>query len=260
DWLLWNKQAEFAKTGMVMRSERESKPSGAALISKKMGTGRLLVTTLPAAPRLAKAEKAVRTIFTNMGVSLGSGSDAGKPLLKGGDIVRVLMCGSFPIDSLKDGVKKNLVDPSSGESIRPDAKVNGKPWKLLNSENGLIDFSKINMEGPKNNAVAYLSFWVSSSRDLSDLLIEPNIPVVNMEVAADDAVQVWLNGNMIINNIRVGNLDGGKAKAQALKMHQGWNHFLIKVIQTGGGWQFTGRLTCNQFDFLAEMESALVKP
>ncbi|MDD4922717.1 MAG: glycoside hydrolase family 2 TIM barrel-domain containing protein, partial [Bacteroidales bacterium] len=38
DWLLWNKQAEFAKTGMVMRSEREYKPSGAALISKKMGT------------------------------------------------------------------------------------------------------------------------------------------------------------------------------------------------------------------------------
>lgn len=116
------------------------------------------------------------------------------------------------------------------------------------------------MEGPQNNAVAYLSFWVQSPRALDDLLIEPNIPVVNMEVAADDAAQVWLNGKIIINNIRSGNIDGGKAKANALKLHQGWNHFLIKVINEGGGWQFSGRLTCNQPDFLADLESALEKP
>ena len=101
---------------------------------------------------------------------------------------------------------------------------------------------------------------MSSPRNLDDLLIEPNIPVVGLEVAADDAVQVWLNGREVVRKIRTGPIDGGKAKVEALKLHQGWNQFLIKVIQGGGGWQFTGRLTCNQPEFLAELESALEKP
>jgi beta-galactosidase len=252
DWLLWNKQPEYAKTAMVYRSERETKASGVALIEKKMGNGRLLVTTLPAAPRLAKAEKAIRKILANIGVTLGTGSDAGKPLLKGGDIVRVLLCGSFPIASMQEGTEKNWIDPAAGESIRANTKLEGKAWNLSFNESGLFDITKEKIDGPRYNATAYMSFWVSSPRNLDDLLIEPNIPVVNMEIASDDAAQVWLNGKKIINN--------GQGKAEALKLHQGWNHFLIKVIQTGGGWQFSGRLTCNQPEFLAELESALEKP
>ncbi|WP_315821266.1 hypothetical protein [Paraflavitalea speifideaquila] len=37
------------------------------------------------------------------------------------------------------------------------------------------------------------------------------------------------------------------------KLHQGWNHFLMKVIQPGVEWKLTGRLTCNQPDFLADL-------
>jgi hypothetical protein len=75
-----------------------------------------------------------------------------------------------------------------------------------------------------------------------------------MEVTADDAAQLWLNGKIIINTTN------GSAKAEALKFHLGWNHFLIKVVQTGGGWQFSGRLTSNQPDFISDLESALEKP
>ena len=81
-----------------------------------------------------------------------------------------------------------------------------------------------------------------------------------MEVAADDAVEVWLNGKEVIRNIRTGPIEGGEAKVDALKLHQGWNHFLVKVIQGTGAWQFKGRLTCNQPDFLAQLDSALDKP
>ncbi len=55
DWLKWNNQPEYAKTAMVVRSERETKPSGVVLVEKHMGVGRLLVTTLPAAPNTVKA-------------------------------------------------------------------------------------------------------------------------------------------------------------------------------------------------------------
>lgn len=255
DWLRWNKQPEYAKTAMVLRSEREAKAPGAALIKKQWGNGQLLVTTLPASPRLAKAEKAIRKILANLGLPLGTGSDVGKPLLKGGDIVRALYAGSFPASSAKEGMSRDFIDVSAGESIRNGATVQGKKWQLLFEESGLIDLTKLRLEGSRTNAVAYLSFWVSSPRDLSDLLIEPNIPVVNMEVTADDAAQVWLNGKTIINT------STGSSKAEALKLHQGWNHFLIKVAQTGGGWNFSGRLTSNnQPEFIADLESALEKP
>jgi len=260
DWLKWNKQGENGKTAMILRSEREAKPPGAGLIARKTGGGTLLVTTLPAAPRLAMKEKTVRTILSNLGIELAAGQDAGKALLKTGDIVRSLMMASVPVESIEEAAEKDFLDPAHAESIRANAKLDGKPWQLVHTESGLFDFGKLKFDGPKQNSVAYLSFWVSSPRDLTDLLIEPNIPLVGMEVAADDAVQVWLNGTEVLRNIRTGPIEGGKAKVNALKLRRGWNHFLIKVIQGGGAWQFTGRLSCNQPDFLAELESALEKP
>jgi beta-galactosidase len=199
DWLRWNKQPEYAKTAMVLRSELEAKPSGAVLIMKKMGKGRLVITTMPAAPRIEKEVKAVRMALYNLGVPL-AGSNTGKPLLKSGEL--------------------------------------------------MIDFSKAKKEG----AAAYQDFWVSSPRSLDDLLIEPNIPVVNMEVMTGDSIQVWLNDKLIIAS------NGGKAMANTLRLNQGWNHFLIKLAGKGDNWPFSGKLTCNQPDFLKDLESAFEKP
>ena len=255
NWLLWNKQPEYAKTAMVLRSEREHKPEGAVFILKTIGTGRLIVTSLPAAPRLSKAEKMVRKLLTNLGIELGAGSDVGNPLLKTGDIVRALVCGSFPVSSFEEGISKNFINPANESQFKTSSLIDDKQWHLVYNEAGNFDFTKVKLEGPSQNAVVYLSFWVSSPRSLEDLLIEPNIPVVNLEVSAEDATQVWLNGKEIINN-----RNRGASKAEALKLHQGWNHFLIKLTKMNGNWTFSGRLTCNQPDFLAELESALAKP
>lgn len=261
DWTKWNKQPEYAKTGMILRTEKESKPEGVVMLKKKMGQGNLVVTTIPAAPRGAKAEKAVRALLTNMGIELGSGSDSGKPLLKSGEIVRVLMSGSYPVASVKEAGKVNRVDLSKADGIKENTMLDGKAWKKYHSQSGLIDFKQAKLDGPTQNAETYMSFWVFSPRPLDDLLIEPNMPVVDLEVAADDAVQVWLNGKMIISNLREGPIEGGKAVSKGLPLHQGWNHFLIKAIQGGGGWFFNGRLICNQPDYLAEeMDSVLEKP
>ena len=201
DWLKWNKQPEYAKTGMVVRSEQEAKPSGAVMIKKTMDRGNLIITTLPAAPRVDKAEKAMRLLFTNMGVPLADSPFAGKPLLKSGE---------------------------------------------LN-----IDLSKAKKEG---DALTQ-DFWILSPRSLDDLLIEPNIPIVNMEVNTNNAVQVWLNDKQIINTNQA-----GKATASTLRLHQGWNHFQLRLTGNSGSGAFSGRLTCNQPAFLKELESAFEKP
>jgi hypothetical protein len=262
DWLKWNKQAEYAKTAMIVRSERETQPSGVVLIKKHEGNGTLIVTTLPSAPKLAKGEKLIRQILTNAGVPLDMENADDKPLIKDGTIVRELFLGNFAVKSLVDGVESRFVDPNAGEKMHQGVVMNDRTWNPVFNEKGIADISAVKTEGPRNNAVAYLSFWVSSSRSLEDLLIEPNIPIVNMKVSASDAVQVFLNGKMIINNTRTGSYDDGKAKvfAKELPLKQGWNHFLIKLIQVDGKWQFSGQLTSNQPAFLSTLVSALEKP
>jgi len=260
DWLTWNKQAEYAKTGMVIRSEREAKPDGAIIIWHKVGAGNLLVTTLPSRIPLAKAKLSVKKLLRNLGVELGEGNDSEKPLSASGDIVNTLVLGSFPISAIEDAAKQDDLSALDVSTFKVDASTKGKQWKAISNESGFVDFKTLPLAGPQDDAMAYLSFWISSPRSLEDLLIEPNMPQVNMEVEADDAVQVWLNGKMIIDNIRVGPIESGKAIAKALKLHQGWNHVLIKVIQGGGNWQFKGRITCSQPAFLDELGSALEKP
>lgn len=214
DWLKWNRQPEYAKTAMVIRSEREKQLPGAALVLKEIGKGKLIVTTLPAAPVLIKAEKLVRSILSNMGIPLEAGNDAGKPLLKDGRLVRAL----FSTDR--------------------------KTWAPLFNAEGTMELRRM-------KDTAWLSFWVSSPRSLEDLLVEPNIPVVNMEASAGSPMEVYLNDKLIIHE---------KGDAKALKLHQGWNHFLIRIDPAEGRGRFSGRLTCNQPDFLEGLESALEKP
>jgi beta-galactosidase len=258
DWLKWNKQPEESKTGMIIRSERETKPSGVALIAKQVGPGRLLVTTLPAAPRIAKAEQAVRTLLANLGIPLEQGT-ASRAIERNGTVVRTLVLGSFAAPTLQEAAALSVVDPKKGQDFRAEKQIDRKPWRLQHAESGLFALDKMGLN-PKNNAVAYLSFWISSPRSLEDLLIEPDMPVVGLEFDADDALQVWLNGKLVAEKLRTGPISGGRATAHALKLQQGWNHVLVKVINVDGGWQFAGRLTCNQPDFLADLVSSPEKP
>lgn len=260
DWLKWNGQPEYAKTAMIVRSEREKTDPGIALITKDVGAGRLIVTTLPAAPKHTKAEKLVRAILRNAGVSLESGNDIGKPLLKDGRIVRALVCGSFPAGSLENGAPKSFIDQTPVDQFRAGVRIDGKPWTAVYSQNGMLDLSGARLKGPDNDAVAYLSFWVSSSRSLDDLLAEPDIPVVNLEISSSNAVQVYLNGKEIINDTVPGSLGQRKSKAEALKLHKGWNHFLIKLIRSEGKWMFSGKFTSDKVDFLSDLASELEKP
>lgn len=260
DWLKWNKQPEFAKTGMVVRSEREAKPSGVVMAELQSGRGKLLITSLSPSPRLLKSEKLNRTLLANAGVPLEAGMDSGKPLLKSGTLVRALATGFFPVPSIKEGADTNPIDPAAGEKIRAGVEMDGKKWRAVFQESGVFDITKLDIPGVQNSSIGYFSFWVFSPRALDDLLLEPNLPAVTLETAQNDSAQVWLNGKQIISKIRTGPIEGGTAASEALKLHQGWNHFLIKLMRNSGGWNFTAKLISTQPDFLLQLDSALEKP
>jgi beta-galactosidase len=256
DWLKWNNQPEYAKTAMVVRSERETKPSGVVLVERHMGAGRLLITTLPATPNTVKAETIDRTLLANLGLTLHAGMDSGKPLLRTGQLVRALACGFFPVeaDAVTAADFAKIAHEDSG--FRAGAAVGGKKWQPVVQENGVFDLSRLNLSGSSQNAEAYLSFWVNSPRSLEDLLLEPNLPRVDFQVSQRDAIQIWLNGKKVAD--KTGNETN--AVAEALRLRSGWNHLLVKLAHTTGRWELTAHFAASQPGFIAQMDSSLEKP
>jgi hypothetical protein len=256
NWLKWNKEAEFAKTAMVVRSEREAKPSGAALIAIKQGTGRLLVCNLPAASGLFQAQKLDRTLLQNLGLPLQAPVDVGEPFLKTGQLVRALACGRF--SAAGDGADKAFVDPEKGSGTNENDEVGDKRWGTFAAEKEVFDLLGPPLSGPNDDSVSYLSFWMLSPRSLDNLLLEPNVPRLDLDLQTADAVEVWLNGKSVLKN--PGATASRPLSAQGLPLQQGWNHFLIRFVHGKGEDKLQAKLTGSQPDFLNDLKSALQKP
>ncbi len=255
DWLKWNKEAEYAKTAMVFRTELEAKSSGAALIELKQGTGRLLVCNLPADSPLFKAQSLGRQILQNLGIPLKAAVDVGGPFLKTGQMVRALACGRF--ESGGEDPEKNFVDPGKGGSMRDNNEVKTKRWRMASSDKGVFDLRKAPLDGPGDNAVVYLSFWVMSSRPLDNLLLEPNVPKLDLKLQTPDAVEVWLNGKSLLQCPASAD---GTAQVSGLPLQQGWNHFLVRLVHGKGDDKFQAQLICSQPEFLSDLKTSLQKP
>ena len=147
DWLKWNKQPEYAKTAMVVRSELEAKAPGAVLAVIPMGKGRVVVSTLPVSPRVDREARAVRILLRNLGVTLGDSVVRGKPLLPGGELA---LNGSREFwvlspRSLDDLLSEpnipvvTLVAEGGGEIwLNNELVVRGRPLKLRQGWNHFV--------------------------------------------------------------------------------------------------------------------------
>jgi hypothetical protein len=250
DWLKWNKEAEYAKTAMVLRSEREAKPSGAAIVEIKQGSGRLLLINVPASSPVYKAQLMDRRLLENLGVGLGPQVDVGEPFLKNGTLVRTLAAGHFSVAA------NASVDPADRAKFRNDERVQDLRWVSLRAGGSGFNLNGSLLSGPSDRSVVYLSFWVQSPRSLDNLLIEPNVPKLDLAFESKDAVELFLNGK----NILSGPTGGGNAIASGLPLQQGWNHFLVKLVHTNGDDSLSAKLISSDPAFLDALHSALQKP
>jgi len=265
DWLKWNKQPEYAKTAMVLRSERETHPAGAVLIRVSTGGGQLLITTLPAAPRSDKAEKLIHRLLFNLGAVPTPLVDVALPLRPSGEIVPDLsrlemikptqLAGSAQLAGSDQQARSSQQSGSGQPAGSPQPASSGQPAGSSQSQK------------TDSSSEAWLSFWVSSPRSLDDLLAEPDIPVVGLEVATDDVREVWLNDRLILDKAHSGTGTSSGAiigisttTIPSLHLMQGWNHFRIKLKRGPSGWSFAGHLVCNRPEFLTALGSAMEKP
>jgi len=98
------------------------------------------------------------------------------------------------------------------------------------------------------DADGYLSkslkdFWIWSPRALDDLLIEPNMPKLDVIISPSAGAKIRLNNQL---------LDGWKE----LPLKQGWNHFVIEV-----NGNHTVQFQClNKNDFLPQLKASVYNP
>jgi hypothetical protein len=250
DWLKWNKEAEYAKTSMVVRSEAESKPPGAAIVEIRQGSGRLLLINVPASSPVYKVQLMERRLLENLGVGLGPQVDVGEPFLKNGTLVRTLAAGYFSASG------NAAVDPADRARFRNDERVQDLRWVTLRAGAAGFSLNATPLSGSADNAVVYLSFWVQSPRALDNLLIEPNIPKLDLVFESKDGVELFLNGKSIFAR-PVGD---GNALVSGLPLQQGWNHFLVKLVHKKVDESFSAHLISSDPAFLDALHSALQKP
>ena len=112
---------------------------------------------------------------------------------------------------------------------QPDAKDVG--WKKLTKGVGSWSINLESAIASGDNCVAYVrtSVWSPTEQD------------VRLEMGSDDALKVWLNGEVVHAN----NGDRSCAPRQDLvkaKLQKGWNALLLKVVEHTGGWGFCCRI------------------
>ena len=125
---------------------------------------------------------------------------------------------------------------------------------------GTFDFLHYSLEGPQSDATVYVAVWIKSPKPLDDLLFEPNLPQLSFTYGSDDGCQVWLNDRRLANNERTGPLDSNMFTIKPLLLKLGWNELVIKVVQAGGQWQFAGKFSSSDNDFLSKLEFDTKKP
>jgi hypothetical protein len=258
DWKTWNKRAEYLKTAAVLRSEREYKPEGKALVSINSGRGKIYMFALDPAILTATSVSVVRKMLINLDISFnGKDNKDNAAIGKDGKLRNALLLASFDISGKSDAEisKLDILKNSKPEDYFTGKFVADHFWEKVSMPEGIFDFSKMHMDGPVNNAVAYISFWMYSPRSLSNLLLEPDMPKLDIYIGADDGYQVFLNNNLIKENIRVGDFTDKGQAIKALPLEKGWNHFVIKTIQKTGAWKLAVKFDCDKKMFVNELKT-----
>jgi beta-galactosidase len=165
-----------------------------------------------------------------------------------------LAAGHFSVAG--NGTANPYIDPADRAKFRNNERVQDLRWVTLMAEATGFSLNGSPFSGPVDNSVVYLSFWVQSPRSLDNLLIEPNVPKLDLTFESKDVVELFLNGKSVVARPA----GGENAIASGLPLQQGWNHFLVKLVHKNGDNAFSARLTSNDPAFLNALHSALQKP
>jgi CubicO group peptidase (beta-lactamase class C family) len=138
-------------------------------------------------------------------------------------------------DARKSGFEFDLLEAAGGEAkVEPksDQKVESRggdyTWRLHTSAADIVDL--IEIYGQRDFVVAYAAATVESPEEQTQFV----------GLGSDDAVRVWLNGEMVHENAtpRALSIDDDVFR---VKLKKGTNRLLIKVVNDQQAWSFALR-------------------
>lgn len=245
DWQRWNYRAETSKTGNVYRSEREAKGADVVLSCLKQNGCEIYLSTLNLDEIRLETQPVASRLLTNIGVQISNDNISSMQALNNQfALQRALICGPT--------VQKELMKNSGYKPVLNEA-YEGSVWQVATA-NADGSFSFTGKRGNKNHVV-YVSFWVYSSRSLSDLLIEPDMPSMSMTVKANQETGFWLNGKQ--TELR----SEGKETLQIphIMLEKGWNHLVFRVANNEDTSTLGVRFQSEDQNFMKKILSQVVK-
>lgn len=242
DWNRWNGHGENIKTAAVVRSEREAKPEGAALVKIQVGSGQLYLSSIDLLSLKSEGEELTKILLQNLGVTLKDVPvNSRKALSAEGDLERAILIRANENQAEEIGKLNNQQFTAQYEST-------GQPELIETNTQGFIDLTKV------SDHKAYLSFWVFSPRSMVNLLVEPDMPKLDLLIEGHQDKNVYVNGMLFAH-------EGisGKEKLENLPLEKGWNHILIQLAHEPDSrqWQTRISLQSNKEDYLRQVKSSV---
>jgi len=247
DWRRWNGQGENVKTASVYRSEREAKAEGAALVKVHSGNGEIYLSSMDLQLLKNDGDELTKTMLRNLGIVLSTASiNSRKALLPDGRLGQAIIISG-------NGTQADEIGKLSNQAFTAKYEATGQPNVIQSNSEGFLDLKKV--KGISQEAgELFLSFWVFSPRSMVNLLVEPDMPKLNIVIEGSFEKSVYVNGTLFAT-------EGvsGKEKLENLPLEKGWNHIIVRTVRTSESqrWQTRISLQSNKEDYFKQLKSSV---
>jgi len=245
EWQRWNYRAETSKTADVFRSEQEAKGPDIVVATLKEGHKNITLSTLDLTELRIETRSLLTHLLVNEGVIISNENLTSMQALDVNyKLHRAQMYG--PVST------ENNLDI---EAVQP--KLNMKDgsgvWQVVTSNAD----GQFVIPGSRENRrqSVYFSFWLYSSRSLSDLLIEPDMPSLDMLLETQNPVSFWLNEK----SVNTSTATGSEVKVPNLLLEKGWNHLILRMDKRSESTRLGVRFHSADNAFMKKMLSSVVK-
>jgi len=140
-------------------------------------------------------------------------------------------------------IDETSLAPLRLETVRVDNRL--LSWREIRiaDPQGVVDLTQFFRQTEWVACYAYTEFVVDSDMD------------AELRIGSDDSVKVWLNGQLVhqFGGMRGLTVDQDRVRA---RLRKGVNRLLLKVTQSGGGWEFCVRLVDLQGNPIAYHETS----
>jgi len=218
------------------------------IVQQAYGKGELIVSTIDLfGSGKAGRAKAGRMIKNLGGKLKGKKKDMPVAVNRKMELEHVLLTGPFPVDGIGS-------DDEIGE-VKQGGLFQGKYWDLASAgREGIFDFGSKNPPDHPSGLV-FLSFWMFSPRSLTNLLIEPDMPRLDMHFISEANFSFYVNGRIVKEFSGSGKYLNVVSTFEGLPLEKGWNHIMIKLVQQKGRGKCKFRFTSTKSGFLKELDS-----